>query len=221
MDKNTLYPILIKNFLRVCRENKFHYTLKKKWISEFMGKNVASKYSFFKEANILNYVLAKADVTITDMLQKQRRDGSDYEQVMIATNSLLHLFIEGQGYCNGDKVPQLGEEIFNRTCYQLYGDKFLEDMKKFKKENPSYKRKQDTIFLKNVLDELVNKYHINLNRIVEENKVNGLIQWESLNEALITLYNELSRDTTNDNESTPLDYLDEDDFGFEVDDDEF
>ena len=72
-----------------------------------------------------------------------------------------------------------------------------------------------------ILDELVNKYHINLNRIVEENKVNGLIQWESLNEALITLYNELSRDTTNDDESTSLDYLDEDDFEFEIDDDVF
>lgn len=197
MDKNTLYPILLKNFLRVCRENKFYYPLKKQWVENFNSRNGNKNYtprkSFFNENLVLNNILEIADQTIEDMSKRQRRDGSDYEYVMIATNSLLHLFLEGKDFCNHHKIPQLGEEIFNRTCYQLYGTKFLEDMKKFKQEHPHQPHHMsEPRNMGQILSELTSRFHVNLNDIINEHRdIDGNIQWEELNNHLFSLYDSL------------------------------
>lgn len=197
MDKKILYPILLKNFLIVCKEHKFYRDIKKQWIRDFNSTNTNEKITscvpFFNGNLVLNKVLNMADKIIDEMSHKQRRDGSDYEYVMIATNSLLHLFLECKDYCNHDIIPQLGEEIFNRTCYQLFGNKFLEDMKKFKEEN-RHKRKDvmSPHNLGSLLSELVSKYHVNINRIVDKHRnIEGNIQWDELNAYLTSLYNSL------------------------------
>jgi hypothetical protein len=47
---------------------------------------------------------------------------------------MIHFFLE-KGGVDPRKLGAIGQEIFDLTCYGLYGDKFLEDMEKLSKQD--------------------------------------------------------------------------------------
>lgn len=70
--------------------------------------------------------------------EKGRRSGGSsdrYEYVTILINHLLHNLLE-KGGIHPQELGLYGQEIFDLSCFEAYGDEFLNDMDKMRQEHP-------------------------------------------------------------------------------------
>lgn len=66
---------------------------------------------------------------------KHARRNDDYERVTMMINHMLHFFLE-KGGVYPRQLGMLGQEIFDLTCYGMYGEKYLKDMQMMQREEP-------------------------------------------------------------------------------------
>lgn len=162
MDKNKIYEVVIKNFLIVMRERKLYHQFKKRVQSTLQAQDISDvkhpKCQVFNEAWVLNEMFHYLEHMVPQIHPQQKRDGSDFEFIVITTNCLLQKYLENSSFINSMELPRIGEDIFMRTCEKLYGKNFREEIKKLPQPT-----KPD---LRMLSYELQSKFNVNVKDLV-------------------------------------------------------
>ena len=129
-EKKEMKDFVGRYFIRVCKNHDLYNTFKGSF-SKY--KNREEHTPFGKYKNIHELLTGLFAFTTKDIESKGMRN-NDYEKVTMMINHMIHFFLE-KGGVDPRRLGAIGQEVFDLACYGLYGDKFLEDMENFSKQN--------------------------------------------------------------------------------------
>ena len=149
--------LVCEYFIRICKNKKIYKQFKK----QFKTLNRESDNPFYEIKSVFempNNIIKFTKDNSRDVIE------NNYDLITNIINHILYFFLDRGRIVNGSKIGAYGQELFDLTCYSLYGDKFLEDMEMIK-ENSINRLKQDKM-----LNELYEKYkkHFNCDINIEE-----------------------------------------------------
>lgn len=123
-----------KFFLRVVKNNGFYFELRKQLFK--LKSNGFELCDDKKKINNINdFFSIINNHAEREFLRLNRPNKNVYDKVTININLMLHYTLENCGI-NPHKLGSFGQEIFDLSCYHLFGDKFLEDMEELENSIP-------------------------------------------------------------------------------------
>lgn len=117
-------------FIRVCKNHGIYGTFRQ----SFYSLIPSSKNPFGRYKNIPE--LLEGLQQFSDKEYEVHCRGNDkYEKVTMMINHMIHFFLE-RGGIDSRKLGMIGQEIFDLSCYAIYGDEFIEDMENMQQPKP-------------------------------------------------------------------------------------
>lgn len=110
-------------FIRTCKTHNLYNVFKKRFHPEIKKNYFCSPFDAKCQSITDMFKIVGRNVTKSE----QRRSKDKYEDVTIVINTLLQYYLEGGGV-NPSTLGSIGQEIFNLSCYRIYGQDFLNDM---------------------------------------------------------------------------------------------
>lgn len=123
VNKNAVPQIVGKYFLRVCKSRDLYGVFK----GRFMPDSRKMRYVSPDGSCSSIYEVFERNGKIDT--RKLHNKGDEYEPITIMINNLMQYYLE-QGGVDPRKLGQVGQEIFNMSCYKIYGQQFVDDMAK-------------------------------------------------------------------------------------------
>lgn len=112
-------------FVRVVKNHNFYHIFRKAF-----EKYSNHKYRLMERSQGGGYLgsIGKIYQNAHSEWQEHGRNKHDfYELITFYINQMLHLFLEAGGV-DPRRLGMFGQEIFDLSCYRIYGDRFLTDM---------------------------------------------------------------------------------------------
>lgn len=128
-----------KAFIRVVKNHNLYNV----FVSSFKrlrGQKIGERNPF-GEFNDFHTLMSKVENVVNSgksSFMGHHGVNSDYDKIGAMINHLLHFFLENGGV-DGRRLGMYGQEIFDITCYSLYGDKYLDEMDKLNHSAPKPK----------------------------------------------------------------------------------
>ena len=128
-----------KAFIRVVKNHNLYNV----FVSSFKrlrGQRIGERNPF-GEFNDFHTLMSKVENVVNSgksSFMGHHGVNSDYDKIGAMINHLLHFFLENGGV-DGRRLGMYGQEIFDITCYSLYGDKYLDEMDKLNHSAPKPK----------------------------------------------------------------------------------
>lgn len=119
-------------FIRVCKNHDIYHVFRKSFKNVMVSKSDRNPFGLFGNVTELSNKLN--DFTEREY-SKHARNNDEYERVTMMINNMLHFFLE-KGGIDRRRLGMIGQEIFDLTCYGLYGDKYLQDMERMQQNEP-------------------------------------------------------------------------------------
>lgn len=119
-------------FIRVCKNHDIYHIFKKSFNKIKVSRSDRNPFGAF-------YTVSELSNRLNDFTDreysKHARNNDEYERVTMMINHMLHFFLE-KGGVDPRRLGIIGQEIFDLTCYGLYGEKFIEDMERIQQNEP-------------------------------------------------------------------------------------
>lgn len=126
--------IIGEYFIRVCKNHNVYHVFQKRFRPQ-VGLHMY-KTPFDTNAHCLTDMFMTVGNHVNNHIKDMRRHSGDkYEPITIIINTLMQYYLEGGGV-NPSILGELGQEIFNLSCYRIYGQSFLDDMERERQSNP-------------------------------------------------------------------------------------
>ena len=186
MNKEKIYKTIVKHFIMMVKEYNCYYQLKKllrRVVNADDELSFGSCNSFGKAWH-LNWLCEDLNKRMGDVYPLLKRDGSVYEYIVIAINELLKHYVEATSVLSHEKIPQMGERIFNKTCEELFGKRAEKVTRELEKICTPHR-----MDLRKVVNELVHRYGVNINVIAKNCLVNDKVDIHKFEKELIDTYN--------------------------------
>lgn len=135
--KKEMKDLVCKYFIRVCKNHDM-YSLAKNQIITFQNCN-NTPFGCYKNIFELS---DKLHVFTEKEYKNFAKDNTKYEKVTLMINHLLHFFLETKGI-EPMRLRMLGQEIFDLVCYNMYGDTYVNDLKKI---HTHYVKDEEVLF---------------------------------------------------------------------------
>ena len=119
-------------FIRVCKNHNIYNTFMKSFNNVMRQRSDRNPFGQF--GNIFELSKKLEEFTEREYSKHASRN-DDYERVTMMINHMLHFFLE-KGGVDPRQLGMLGQEIFDLTCYGMYGEKYLKDMQMMQREEP-------------------------------------------------------------------------------------
>lgn len=142
-NKKEMKDLVGRYFIRVCKNHNI-YSRFRSYFYKVMNSN-GDRNPFGNFSNIEG-LFDKLEIFTEKEYQNHRRTNDKYERVTMMINHMLHFFLE-KGGVDPRKLGKIGQEIFDLSCYGLYGDAFLSDMDKMKQEIPKQPKNDKEVWL--------------------------------------------------------------------------
>lgn len=125
--------VIGKCFMRVIKNHKLYSTFMK-GCKDFIS--TSSDCGEIK--NIMELFDYLANIADRDCSSHRRNKHDKYEPTTFVINTYLRYILEKQMMKNkkGQDLGMLGQEIFDLSCYRIFGDEFINDMEEMNKNTP-------------------------------------------------------------------------------------
>lgn len=130
--KKEMKDYVCEYFIRVCKNHDMYHVFRKSFKTVMINRGDRNPFGMF--GNISELSVKLNDFTEREY-SKHARNNDEYERVTMMINHMLHFFLE-KGGVDPRRLGMIGQEIFDLTCYGLYGDKYLKDMERMQQNEP-------------------------------------------------------------------------------------
>ena len=127
--KNDVHLVVVKYFIRVMKNHDMYRKFTKSFDRVVKSDNDSNPFGNFE--NVYQMSVGLNNFTNRD-LHSHSRGNTEYERITMMINHLLHFFLENCGV-HPKFLGKYGQEIFDLSCFKLFGNKYLEDMEKIDK----------------------------------------------------------------------------------------
>lgn len=131
--KKEMKDYVCEYFIRVCKNHDIYHVFKKSFKTVMTTRGDRNPFGTFCNVSELSNKLN--DFTEREYSKHSRNDNDEYERVTMMINHMLHFFLE-KGGVDPRRLGMIGQEIFDLTCYGLYGDKYIQDMERMQQNEP-------------------------------------------------------------------------------------
>lgn len=126
------YLIVGKCFLRVIKNKGLYHAFKKSYYNFIRNsdfRRTDGKRDLYAVFEYLN------SVAIKDYERYRRSTTDKYERITFIVNTMIRNFLESRNSELNLNLGKFGQEVFDLSCYKIYGEEFIHDMEKFNKEH--------------------------------------------------------------------------------------
>ena len=117
-------------FLRACKNHDLYKVFKDSFHK--VRKSSGDRNPFGRIDNFFEMLNGMSNFTINEM-SRHHNENDNYQKVTMMINHMLHFFLE-KGGVDPRRLGEIGQEIFDLSCYGLYGDQYLIDMENMKQQ---------------------------------------------------------------------------------------
>lgn len=141
-EKNHL--VIGKCFMRVIKNHKL-YNIFQNGCKDFVRHSESGR----KAKNIMELFDLLANVASNDYNNHRRNAHDKYEPTTFVINTYLRHILEKQMMKSKQKLDlgMIGQEIFDLSCYKIFGEEFLIDMEEMNKNMPKAKNGMEMFFI--------------------------------------------------------------------------
>lgn len=150
--KDEMKDIVGRYFIRVCKNHKIYGKFKTSFFKVMRYRSDSNPFGNFK--NVCEMFNMVNDFTEREY-EKNRRTNDKYEKVTMMINHMIHFFLE-KGGVNPRRLGMIGQEVFDLSCYGIYGDEFLEDMERMQQEQPKPRTNKEAWLMSEYIKEMSN-----------------------------------------------------------------
>lgn len=207
INNNEMKDFVGRYFIRVCKNHKIYDVFKKSFYNLMRSGNDRNPFGQFRN---INEMLNKVSDFTEKEYEHHKRTNDKYEKVTMMINHMIHFFLENGGV-HPKRLGMLGQEIFDMSCYGMYGEDFLDDMERMQKTHPKVSSNKEAWLLSEFM------------RVQKNGTYNGMyweefrdyymprIQWEEPSEEI----NDQYEDEIDEEEYFMEDEIDEYNDGYE------
>lgn len=124
-NKQQVLMVVCNSFLRVIKNYDMYHIFTKQF--EARRRSSQGDGNVGGMTNLRDLMIQIEAIAKREMEGARRMSGNEYDDITFLINVLLRNFLE-KGGVPPQKLGFYGQEIFDLTCYALFGDKYLEDM---------------------------------------------------------------------------------------------
>lgn len=132
LSETPIEKIIGSYFIRACKNHDVYTVFRSRFHPETKGKYIQPNGDTCKNIYEMFHNVHR---TALSTHNHHPMENDKYEHVTNMINIMLQYYLEGGGV-HPNQLGQIGQEIFNLSCYAIYGQEFLDDMEK---ENQSIK----------------------------------------------------------------------------------
>ena len=132
INNNEMKDFVGRYFVRVCKNHKIYGVFRKSFYNVMRSRSDRNPFGEFKN---IHEMLDKVSDFTEKEYEHHRRTNDKYEKVTMMINHMIHFFLE-KGGVNPRRLGAIGQEVFDLSCYGLFGNEFIEDMERMNQTNP-------------------------------------------------------------------------------------
>lgn len=151
IDNQQIRTIVGKAFIRVMKNHNYYRLFIKSFndLKNYVNdeRNPFGRFNDFNSMmfNIENFV-ARHDMKNMNRTCLVASREATYNKIIAMINHMLHYFLEQRGV-DGRRMGMLGQEVFDLSCYTLFGDEYLSDMERLDNDIPKPKNDMEAYIL--------------------------------------------------------------------------
>lgn len=138
-EANDIKTAVGKSFIRVMKNHNLYGV----FISSFnkMQRDTRNRSNPFGYFDSFETLMNRIDKFTNEHLDEELHSrlmssgNKDYDKITSMINHMLHFFLENNGV-DVRKLGMFGQEIFDMSCYSLFGDNYVKQMDKVNKDAP-------------------------------------------------------------------------------------
>ena len=130
-ERDRISQIVGEYFLRVVKNNNYYLIFKKSFLK---AENMHDRLvNVSKEKTYAKAIDRFAEYAMKEY-EAHRREDSTYEYITVLINTIMRQYLENGGV-NPRYLGMIGQELFDLSCYGIYGEQYLIDMDEMNKAN--------------------------------------------------------------------------------------